>query len=60
MVIFWLHFVEGFQSISGKKDSSMYNNGISALRTCIVGGIVGCYEYLFTILTEWIRITCKT
>ena len=52
--------MEGFQSIYGKKDLSMYNNGISALRTCIVGGIVDCYEYLFTILTEWIRNTCKT
>ena len=38
----------------------MCNNGISALRTFIVEGIVDCYEYLFTNLIEWNRITCKT
>ena len=57
---FLVAFCGGVSEYFRKKDFSMCNNGISALRTFIVEGIVDCYEYLFTNLIEWNRITCKT
>ena len=43
-----------------EKTISPCRNGISALRTCIVEGIVNCFEYLFSNFLEWNRIKCKT
>ena len=56
--------LRGLGVFQKKNDFSMWNNGISTLRTLcrtdIVEGIVDCLEYLFSNFIEWNRIKCKT
>ena len=48
-----------FRVFLEKNNFSMCNYGIFTLRTGIVDGIVDFFEYLFSNLIEWDRITCK-